>query len=155
MPRPLSNAEFVQFTMDYPQYDGLSSSFNMYQGQSAVVNWNNTGQIVLVYDAPDTITVNDNVYPDVYYTDVTDATQIQALIQPGYTALPQSMLDTLPQATKDVIAEESAALGAMVDQLGTALSNYAGAGLNGILSSAGPYLVAAAVLLVVIYGPRR
>lgn len=173
MPRPLSNAEFAQFTTDYPQYNATSTQFAMTPGQSAVVNWNNTGQIVLVYDSFNTIPIEDDSlgypvvtqYPDVYYTDVSDATQVTALTQPGFTAPPQTMLDALPQAIKDTIAQEAQALGALVDSAGNKLSSYAsslmagiggavGAGLGPIVGSLSPVLIGAVVVLALMYLPK-
>lgn len=153
MPSALSNLDFIQFTSDYPQYNGVNPAFNMQPAQSALVNWND--RIILVYNAPDTITVNDNVYPDVYYTDVSDASQLQALQNPNFTAPPQSMLDTLPQSIKDIIAEDAAAAGAMVNQLGQQLKAYIAAAAAPIISDLTPLLLGALVIVFLMYGPRQ
>jgi hypothetical protein len=167
MPFPLSSLDFIQFTTDYPQYNALSPSFAMQSGQTSIVNWNNSGRIVLVwYDPSETITVNDNVYPSIYYTDVTDSSQLAALENPNYVAPPQSMLDTLPQAIKDTIAGEATAAGAMVNQVGQTLAvgtdflsktvgTVAGNLTQPLLSNLTPVLIGGLVLLFLFYGPKR
>ena len=159
MPKALSNLDFVAFTADYPQYNAVSPSFNMQPGQSVVVNWNNSGRIILVYEGPNYININENLYPDVYYTDVSDSTQLNALQNPNYTAPPQSQLDALPQAIKDTMAQEAVAAGAMINQAGQALSQYIGSlagNLTGpLVGNFAPVLIGALVIVFALYGPRR
>ena len=125
MPRILSNPEFNQFTQDEasviqtlenqpgPMQDPAGGSY----GQSKVVNWN--GMSVLIYLGPAVIDSGDGTqWSNVYLSDVTDASQLQAITQPGYSSPPQTMLDTLPQATIDTIAADAAALGKLLNPLG-------------------------------------
>jgi|SRR5215831_5189489 len=153
--RSLSNPEFAQFMQDE---QAIVSS--MWPGQHQVVNWG--GMSVLILIGPNPIEDNGQLYPDVYLSDVSDAPQLQAMLQPGYNAPPQSMLDTLPQAIQDTIASEAATAGALINSAGQSAANIltgvagtvgaaAGAAVNPLLSGLAVPLVAAAVILFLIY----
>lgn len=124
MARSLSDPQFNQFTIDEagviqtlegsagPQVDPAGGTY----GQSKVVNWG--GMAVLIYLGPAVTDDTGTQWSNVYLSDVTDAPQLQAISVPGYSAPPQSMLDTLPQATIDTIASDAAALGKLLNPLG-------------------------------------
>lgn len=135
--------------------DEASVISSMSNGQSRIVSWN--GMSILVYIGQNDITVNDLLYPDVYLTDVSNATQLQALLQPGYTAPPQGMLDTLPQAVTDTIAEDAAKVGALVNSAGQyanellqKIAGAAGQAAESLVSPLVPILVGAIVLIFLV-----
>lgn len=112
---------------------------------------------VLIYIGQNYINVNNALYPDVYLTDVSDATQLQAMLQPGYSAPPQGMLDTLPQAVTDTIVEDAAKLGALVNSAGNyandllqKIAGAAGQAAESLVSPLVPILIGAIVLIYLV-----
>jgi len=153
--RSLSNPEYNQFTQDE-----ASVIQSLGPGQSKIVSWN--GMSILVYIGPNYVDVNGDLYPDVYTSDVSDAPQLQAMLQPGFSAPPQTMLDTLPAAIEQVIAGDAATAGALLNssgqlavQLITGVAGAAGAAAGAatapLLSNLTVPIVAAAVILLLIY----
>lgn len=147
MPRPLSTPEFLQFEQDNAD---LIASIN--PGQFKIVSWN--GMSILAYVGPNYVNVDGALYPDIYLTDVSNATQLQAMLQPGYTAPPQSMLDTLPQAVSDTIAEDAAKAGALINSAGQAamdlLKKAAGAAEDAASALVWPVVIGAVLLLYLV-----
>jgi len=160
--RTLSNPEYTQFTQDNaqsiaallaspgPMTDPAGGTY----GQSRVISWG--GLSVLVYIGPAVIDPSTGTeWPDIYTTDISDASQLAAVSQPGYSNPPQSMLDTLPQAVIDTIASEAQTAGKLVNSLGqnlaAAIGAAAGAATGPLLSNLAIPLVAAAVILFLIY----
>lgn len=151
MPRSLSNPEYNQFSQDEaaqiqalenspgPSVDPAGGTY----GQSKVIAWG--GMQVLVYLGPAVIDSNGDEWPNVYTSDVSDDPALAAVSQPGYSAPPQSMLDTLPQATIDVITEDAAKVGALVNGLGQALVKGAQEAV-----SITPIVIAAAAIILVL-----
>lgn len=144
MPRMLSNFEWSQFMTD-----NASLIQSMSPEQSKVVSWN--GESVLVYIGPNPIEQNGNLYPDVYLTDVSDTSQIQAISTPGYGTTPaQTMLDTLPQSVIDALKDDASTVGVLVNSAGQAIA----AGASGVASAVSLPIIAALVILALIYLPR-
>jgi hypothetical protein len=155
---PLSNLDWLQFSQDEAATIQVMSP-----GDHKIVNWDNRS--ILIFIGANPITVDGNLYPDVYLTDVSDAPQLQAMLQPGYSAPPQGMLDTLPQAIEDTITSEAATAGALVNSAGQAVSaalvnvattagKVAAGAVSPLLGDLTPILIGAAVLLFILYMPK-
>lgn len=156
MPRSLSNPEYNQFTQDNaaaiqaletqpgPQVDPAGGTY----GQSKVFSWG--GMSVLVYLGPAVVDANGDEFPNIYTSDVSDDPALAAISQPGYSAPPQSMLDTLPQATIDVISEDAQKVGALVNSLGQAIV----AGVQTATSITPLVIMGGIILLALMYIPR-
>jgi hypothetical protein len=144
MARMLSNPEFAQFMQDEA---GVIST--MMPETSRLVSWN--GRTILVYIGANPITVNDQIYPDVYLTDVSDASQLSAMQNPNFAAPPQGVLDALPQAVVDTVRADAATAGNLVNSAGQAL----GAAATSIGSGLQTTLIVALVVLALIYLPGR
>ena len=143
--RALSDAEWAQCYQDNREL-----IFGLMPEQSKIVSWN--GMPVLIYVGPNSLTVEGQIYPDVYMSDVSNAPQLAAVSQGGYgTTPPQSMLDTLPQAVVDTVKEDAAKVGALVNQLGQGLKAAAASVGSGIET----VLIIALVVLALIYLPGR
>lgn len=135
----------------------------MNPGDHKIVNWGDMS--VLVFIGANPISQDGNLFPDVYLSDVSDAPQLQAMVSPGYNAPPQGMLDTLPQAIEDTIAQDAATAGALVNAAGQAASaalvniastvgKVAGAAVSPLLGDLTPILIGAGVLLFMLYMPK-
>jgi len=151
MPRALSDPEFAQFMSDE-----ASVVSALQPEQSKVVSWN--GLSVLIYIGPNQIDTGQTTWygteiyaPDVYLTDVTDASQLAAIKTPGYgTTPPQSMLDTLPQSVIDTIKEEAAAAGLLINKLGERIGGFAASLTKPLVSDLTTPLIAVAVILFLV-----
>jgi hypothetical protein len=105
-----------------------------------------------VYIGPNQIEQNNNLYPDVYLSDVTAAPQLQAISGGGYGTSPsQSMLEALPQAVIDTIKEDAASAGELVNQAGQAASAAASALQSSIIT---PLLIGAVIVFGLLYLPK-
>jgi hypothetical protein len=148
----VSDIEYAQFVSD-----NKDLIYSLLPEQSKVVAWN--GLSILVYIGINQVQVGNNLYPDVYLSDVTTAPQIAAISTIGYGTTPsQSMLDTLPQATIDTIKDDAALAGDLLNQAGQALTQAAGAaaeaarqGLQDVLT---PVLIGAVILFGLLYLPK-
>jgi len=151
MPRMLSNPEFAQFMSDEA---GVIST--MMPESSKLVAWG--GMTILVYIGANPIHINDQIYPDVYLSDVSDDPALTAMQSPNFTAPPQTELDALPQAIQDTIAADAATAGHLVNSAGQAIS-AAVAAAAGAASDIGKgiqtALIIALVVLALIYLPRN
>jgi hypothetical protein len=153
--RALSNPEYDQFTQDE-----ASVISNMWPGQSKLVSWGGLSVLVLIGQNP--INIDGLLYPDVYLSDVSDAPQLAAMQQANFSAPPQSMLDTLPQAIQDTIADDAAAAGKLLNQAGDAITavlaktgGAIGAGLKPVVSSLTVPLVIIGAIVALMYLPKR
>jgi hypothetical protein len=137
--RALSNPEFVQFFADNPDAGSTLAAT-----QSQIVAW--SGMAILVYR---------DANGDLWTSDVSDAPQLANVSMPGYgTSSPQSMLNALPAAIVDTIKDDAAAVGALANQTGQAISGALAAGAAGIQGAVGDaetILIAAAVVLGLLF----
>lgn len=160
MPRALSNPEFAQFMTDN---SNLINSMNY--PDKVVVPWN--GLSVLVFIGPNALIADDGTaYKDVYLSDVSDSPQLAALTGGAYQQQPITMLQALPEATKQVIAEDAAAAGALVNSVGqagasalnaaTSAIGQAAAGLTQpLVGQLSPILVAGLALAAIAFLPKK
>lgn len=137
--RALSNYEFVQF-----EADNAALVATMMPESSKVVQWN--GMSVLIRIGANPIVQDNELFPDVYLTDVSNAPQIQAISKDAPP--PQSMLDLLPQSVIEIIFEDAQAIGAAVNAAGKAAAKPISDGITfGI--------VAVFAIAAFMYLPRR
>jgi hypothetical protein len=144
--RALSDYEFVQF-----EADNAALLATMMPNAAKVVQWN--GMSILVKIGPQPIVQDEELFQDVYLTDVSAAPQIQA-ISKDYPP-PQSMLELLPQSTVDVIFEEAKAVGAALNAAGKAAGAAAAAAAKPLSDGITFGIVAVFAIAAFMYLPRR
>lgn len=141
--RALSNYEFVQF-----EADNAALVATMMPESSKVVQWN--GMSVLIRIGANPIVQDNELFPDVYLTDVSNAPQIQAISKDAPP--PQSMLDLLPQSVIEIIFEDAQAIGAAVNAAGKAAAKAAAKPISDGITFG---IVAVFAIAAFMYLPRR